>query len=143
MIEIKITGSTANDIMNDLFVLAAAWAQESQEATGALEKAQEVKVPAETANAPKNETSAKSEPVSPMVKQFAAPDGRNVKQCISEEQHTELKALSSKFLTADPGKHRPMLRKWFDDHNVKRLSELPAAKADEFKKWLEANMDAG
>ena len=35
MIEIKITGDTANAIMNDLFVLAAAWAQESQEATGA------------------------------------------------------------------------------------------------------------
>ena len=143
MIEIKITGDTANAIMNDLFVLAAAWAKEPEKATEALEKAQEVKVPAETAKAPQNETSAKSEPVSPMVKQFASPDGSNVKQCISEEQHTELKALSSKFLTADPGKHRPMLRKWFDDHNVKRLSELPAAKADEFKKWLEANMDAG
>ena len=167
MIEIKITGDTANAIMNDLFVLAAAWAKEPEKATEALEKAQEVKVPAETAKAPQNETSAKSEPVSPMVKQSASPDGSNVKQCIrkedfgkrepspfmkfvdtvvqciSEEQHTELKALSSKFLTADPGKHRPMLRKWFDDHNVKRLSELPAAKADEFKKWLEANMDAG
>ena len=80
MIEIKITGDSANDIMNDLFVLAAAWAKEPEKATAALEKAQEVKVPAEPAKAPQNETSAKSEPVSPMVKQFASPDGSNVKQ---------------------------------------------------------------
>ena len=32
MIEIKITGDTANAIMNDLFVLAAAWAKEPKKA---------------------------------------------------------------------------------------------------------------
>ena len=68
MIEIKITGDTANDIMNDLFVLAAAWAKEPEKATEALEKAQEVKAPTGPAKAPQTETSAKSEPVSPMVK---------------------------------------------------------------------------
>ena len=45
MIEIKITGDTANAIMNDLFVLAAAWAKEPEKATEALEKAQEVVKP--------------------------------------------------------------------------------------------------
>ena len=32
MIEIKITGNTANDIMNDLFVLAAAFVKDPKKA---------------------------------------------------------------------------------------------------------------
>ena len=32
MIEIKITGDTANDIMNDLFVLAAAFVKDPKKA---------------------------------------------------------------------------------------------------------------
>lgn len=151
-IRIEITGDNAKSVMKEMFNLCngvfSAYqnppsAGETEAAGTALvnEPGPKEQAAPEPAPAPAQEPAkqdfVKREP-SPFMK-FAD----TVVQFISEEQHTELKALSSKFLTADPGKHRPMLRKWFDDHNVKRLSELPAAKADEFKKWLEANMDAG
>nr|DAW25923.1 MAG TPA: Protein of unknown function (DUF2497) [Caudoviricetes sp.] len=153
-IKIEITGDNAKAIMAEMFKLcsgvfaaydnppapadvqAAGLAMQDAPATAPAPAPVPAPTPAPTQE-PAKQDFVKGEP-SPFMK-FAD----TVVQCISEEQHTELKALSSKFLTADPGKHRPMLRKWFDDHNVKRLSELPAAKADEFKKWLEANMDAG
>lgn len=150
-IKIEITGENAKDVMAEMFNLCsgvfAAYRNPpsvDEVKTAGMAMAQEPS----PASAPKEEP--KPENVkSPETPKTGVEDNpfigyaKDVVQCVSEEQHTELKALSSKFLTADPGKHRPMLRKWFDDHNVKRLSELPAAKADEFKKWLEANMDAG
>lgn len=156
-IRIEITGDNAKSVMKEMFNLCNGVfssyqnppsAEETEAAGTALVNEPEHPEPKEqTAPAPQPE--AKEEAAHPEEDKKGVPDNpfmgyaKDVVQCISEEQHTELKALSSKFLTADPVKHRPMLRKWFDDHNVKRLSELPAAKADEFKKWLEANMDAG
>ena len=120
MIEIKITGDTANAIMNDLFVLAAAWAKEPEKATEALEKAQEVKVPAETAKAPQ----AKSEPVSPMVKQFASPDGSNVKQCVRKEDFGIIKQKVAEFIQKDKAANSKALKQFLADHGSHKLSEL-------------------
>lgn len=161
-IKIEITGDDAKATMAEMFKLcsgifaaydnppapadvrAAGLAMQDTPAAGP----EPVSVPAPTpapapapaptsVQGPAKQNFVKNEP-SPFMK-FAD----TVIQCISEEQHTELKVLSSKFLAADPGKHRPMLRKWFDDHKVRRLSELPAAETEEFRKWLEANMNAG
>ena len=139
MIEIKITGNTANAIMNDLFVLAAAWAKEPEKATEALEKAQEVKVPAETAKAPQNETSAKSEPVSPMVKQFASPDGSNVKQCIKAEDFGTIKQKVAEFIQKDKAANSKALKKFLADHGSHKLSELDEKFIPDLQKLIEGD----
>ena len=139
MIEIKITGDTANDIMNDLFVLAAAWAKEPEKATEALEKAQEVKVPAETAKAPQNETSAKSEPVSPMVKQFASPDGSNVKQCIRPEDFRTIKQKVADFIQKDKAANSKALKQFLADHGSHKLSELDEKFIPDLQKLIEGD----
>ena len=139
MIEIKITGSTANDIMNDLFVLAAAWAKEPEKATEALEKAQEVKVPTEPAKAPQNETSAKSEPVSPMVKQFASPDGSNVKQCIKAEDFGTIKQKVAEFIQKDKAANSKALKQFLADHGSHKLSELDEKFIPDLQKLIEGD----
>ena len=139
MIEIKITGDTANDIMNDLFVLAAAWAKEPEKATEALEKAQEVKVPAEPAKAPQNETSAKSEPVSPMVKQFASPDGSNVKQCIRKEDFGTIKQKVAEFIQKDKAANSKALKQFLADHGSHKLSELDEKFIPDLQKLIEGD----
>ena len=139
MIEIKITGDTANAIMNDLFVLAAAWAKEPEKATEALEKAQEVKVPAEPAKAPQNETSAKSEPVSPMVKQFAAPDGSNVKQCIKVEDFGTIKQKVAEFIQKDKAANSKALKQFLADHGSHKLSELDEKFIPDLQKLIEGD----
>lgn len=139
MIEIKITGDTANAIMNDLFVLAAAWAKEPEKATEALEKAQEVKVPAEPAKAPQNETSAKSEPVSPMVKQFASPDGSNVKQCIKAEDFGTIKQKVAEFIQKDKAANSKALKQFLADHGSHKLSELDEKFIPDLQKLIEGD----
>ena len=139
MIEIKITGDTANDIMNDLFVLAAAWAKEPEKATEALEKAQEVKVPTGPAKAPQNETSAKSEPVSPMVKQFASPDGSNVKQCIRKEDFGTIKQKVSDFIQKDKAANSKALKQFLADHGSHKLSELDEKFIPDLQKLIEGD----
>ena len=147
MIEIKITGDTANAIMNDLFVLAAAWAKEPEKATEALEKAQEVKVPTETAKAPQtepakapqNETSAKSEPVSPMVKQFAAHDGSNVKQCIKAEDFGTIKQKVAEFIQKDKTANSKALKQFLADHGSHKLSELDEKFIPDLQKLIEGD----
>ena len=143
MIEIKITGDTANAIMNDLFVLAAAWAKEPEKATEALEKAQEVKVPAETAKAPQNETSAKSEPPamelkpeSPMVAAFSQKDGSNVKQCIRPEDFDDIKQACAAFLQKDKATNGPKLKAFLADHGTRKLSELDEKFLPDLRKLL-------
>ena len=139
MIEIKITGDTANAIMNDLFVLAAAWAKEPEKATEALEKAQEVKVPTGPAKAPQNETSAKSEPVSPMVKQFAAPDGSNVKQCIKAEDFGTIKQKVAEFIQKDKAANSKALKQFLADHGSHKLSELDEKFIPDLQKLIEGD----
>lgn len=139
MIEIKITGDTANAIMNDLFVLAAAWAKEPEKATEALEKAQEVKVSTETAKAPQNETSAKSEPVSPMVKQFASPDGSNVKQCIKAEDFGTIKQKVAEFIQKDKAANSKALKQFLADHGSHKLSELDEKFIPDLQKLIEGD----
>lgn len=139
MIEIKITGDTANAIMNDLFVLAAAWAKEPEKATEALEKAQEVKVPAEPAKAPQNETSAKSEPVSPMVKQFASPDGSNVKQCVRKEDFGIIKQKVAEFIQKDKAANSKALKQFLADHGSHKLSELDEKFIPDLQKLIEGD----
>lgn len=139
MIEIKITGDTANAIMNDLFVLVAAWAKEPEKATEALGKAQEVKVPAETAKAPQNETSAKSEPVSPMVKQFASPDGSNVKQCIRKEDFGTIKQKVAEFIQKDKAANSKALKQFLADHGSHKLSELDEKFIPDLQKLIEGD----
>ena len=139
MIEIKITGDTANDIMNDLFVLAAAWAKEPEKATEALEKAQEVKVSTEPAKAPQNETSAKSEPVSPMVKQFASPDGSNVKQCIKAEDFGTIKQKVAEFIQKDKAANSKALKQFLADHGSHKLSELDEKFIPDLQKLIEGD----
>ena len=139
MIEIKITGNTANAIMNDLFVLAAAWAKEPEKATEALEKAQEVKVPAETAKAPQNETSAKSEPVSPMVKQSASPDGSNVKQCVRKEDFGIIKQKVAEFIQKDKAANSKALKQFLADHGSHKLSELDEKFIPDLQKLIEGD----
>ena len=132
MIEIKITGDTANAIMNDLFVLAAAWAKEPEKATEALEKAQEVK-------APQNDTSAKSEPVSPMVKQFASPDGSNVKQCIKAEDFGTIKQKVAEFIQKDKAANSKALKQFLADHGSHKLSELDEKFIPDLQKLIEGD----
>ena len=139
MIEIKITGDPAKAIMNALFVLAAAWAKEPEKATEALEKAQEVKVSTEPAKAPQNETSAKSEPVSPMVKQFASPDGSNVKQCIRKEDFGTIKQKVSDFIQKDKAANSKALKQFLADHGSHKLSELDEKFIPDLQKLIEGD----
>lgn len=67
---------------------------------------------------------------------------KDVVQCVSEEQHNELKGICGQFVAAKPT-NRGKLRAWLTEHKVKRLSELPENLYEDFKKWLEANKDAG
>ena len=139
MIEIKITGDTANAIMNDLFVLAAAWAKESQEATGAPAEGEGVKLPTETPPSPQEPTSAKSEPVSPMVKQFASPDGSNVKQCIKAEDFGTIKQKVAEFIQKDKAANSKALKKFLADHGSHKLSELDEKFIPDLQKLIEGD----
>ena len=139
MIEIKITGDTANDVMLDLFKLASAWAKAPEKATEALEKAQEAKVPAEPAKSPQNETSAKSEPVSPMVKQFASPDGSNVKQCIRKEDFGTIKQKVAEFIQKDKAANSKALKQFLADHGSHKLSELDEKFIPDLQKLIEGD----
>ena len=118
MIEIKITSDTANDIMNDLFVLAAAWAKEPEKATEALEKAQ---------------------PVSPMVKQFASPDGSNVKQCIKAEDFGTIKQKVAEFIQKDKAANSKALKQFLADHGSHKLSELDEKFIPDLQKLIEGD----
>ena len=139
MIEIKITGDTANAIMNDLFVLAAAWAQEPQEATGGPAEGEGVKLPTETPPSPQDPTSAKSEPVSPMVKQFASPDGSNVKQCIRKEDFGTIKQKVAEFIQKDKAANSKALKKFLADHGSHKLSELDEKFIPDLQKLIEGD----
>ena len=143
MIEIKITGDTANDIMNDLFVLAAAWAQESQEATGAPAEGEGVKLPTETPPSPQEPTPAKSEPPAmelkpenPMVAAFAKKDGSNVKQCIRPEDFDDIKQACAAFLQKDKATNGPKLKAFLADHGTRKLSELDEKFLPDLRKLL-------
>ena len=137
MIEIKITGDTANAIMNDLFVLAAAWAKEPEKATGGPAEGEGVKLPTETPPSPQDPTSAKSEPVSPMVKQFASPDGSNVKQCIRKEDFGTIKQKVAEFIQKDKAANSKALKKFLADHGSHKLSELDEKFIPDLQKLIE------
>ena len=139
MIEIKITGDTANAIMNDLFVLAAAWAKEPEKATGGPAEGEGVKLPTETPPSPQDPTSAKSEPVSPMVKQFASPDGSNVKQCIKAEDFGTIKQKVAEFIQKDKAANSKALKKFLADHGSHKLSELDEKFIPDLQKLIEGD----
>ena len=139
MIEIKITGNTANDVMLDLFKLASAWAQEPQEATGGPAEGEGVKLPTETPPSPQEPTSAKSEPVSPMVKQFASPDGSNVKQCIRKEDFRTIKQKVAEFIQKDKAANSKALKQFLADHGSHKLSELDEKFIPDLQKLIEGD----
>ena len=139
MIEIKITGDTANDVMLDLFKLASAWAQEPQEATGGPAEGEGVKLPTETPPSPQEPTSAKSEPVSPMVKQFASPDGSNVKQCIKAEDFGTIKQKVAEFIQKDKAANSKALKQFLADHGSHKLSELDEKFIPDLQKLIEGD----
>ena len=146
MIEIKITGDTANDIMNDLFVLAAAWAKEPQEATGGPAEGEGVKLPTETPPSPQEPTSAKSEPPAmelkpenPMVAAFAKKDGSNVKQCIRPEDFGTIKQKVSDFIQKDKAANSKALKQFLADHGSHKLSELDEKFIPDLQKLIEGD----
>ena len=139
MIEIKITGNTANDVMLDLFKLASAWAQEPQEATGGPAEGEGVKLPTETPPSPQEPTAAKSEPVSPMVKQFASPDGSNVKQCIRPEDFRTIKQKVADFIQKDKAANSKALKQFLADHGSHKLSELDEKFIPDLQKLIEGD----
>ena len=139
MIEIKITGNTANDVMLDLFKLASAWAQEPQEATGGPAEGEGVKLPTETPPSPQEPTAAKSEPVSPMVKQFASPDGSNVKQCVRKEDFRIIKQKVADFIQKDKAANSKALKQFLADHGSHKLSELDEKFIPDLQKLIEGD----
>lgn len=150
-IKIEITGDNAKTVMQEMFNLCSGVfaTYENPPTTGeveaaglAMEKepetAPQVSAPQPKAEgAPKPKEEQKDTQESPFMK-YAA----EVTQCVTEDQHNELKGICSKFVAAN-SKNRNKLRTWLTDHKVKRLSELPESLYEEFKKWLEANENAG
>lgn len=148
-IKIEITGENAKDVMAEMFNLCSGvfaayrnppsadevktagtvMVQESSPASASKEepKPENVKPP----ETPKN--GVEDNPFMGYAKE--------VVQCISEEQHNELKGICGQFVAAKPT-NRGKLRAWLTEHKVKRLSELPENLYEDFKKWLEANKNA-
>lgn len=148
-IKIEITGENAKDVMAEMFNLCSGVFAAYQNPpsvdevkTAGMAMAQEPS----PASAPKEEP--KPENVkSPETPKTGVEDNpfmgyaKDVVQCVSEEQHNELKGICSRFVAAKPA-NRAKLRTWLTDHGVKRLSELPEKLYEDFKKWLEANKNA-
>lgn len=149
-IKIEITGENAKDVMAEMFNLCSGVFAAYQNPpsvdevkTAGMAMAQEPS----PASAPKEEP--KPENVkSPETPKTGVEDNpfmgyaKDVVQCVSEEQHNELKGICGQFVAAKPA-NRGKLRAWLTEHKVKRLSELPENLYEDFKKWLEANKDAG
>lgn len=148
-IKIEITGENAKDVMAEMFNLCSGVFAAYQNPpsvdevkTAGMAMAQEPS----PASAPKEEP--KPENVkSPETPKTGVEDNpfmgyaKDVVQCVSEEQHNELKGICGQFVAAKPT-NRAKLRTWLTDHGVKRLSELPEKLYEDFKKWLEANKNA-
>lgn len=148
-IKIEITGENAKDVMAEMFNLCsgvfAAYRNPpsvDEVKTAGMAMAQEPS----PASVPKEEP--KPENVkSPETPKTGVEDNpflgyaKDVVQCVSEEQHNELKGICGQFVAAKPA-NRAKLRTWLTDHGVKRLSELPEKLYEDFKKWLEANKNA-
>lgn len=149
-IKIEITGENAKDVMAEMFNLCSGVFAAYQNPpsvdevkTAGMAMAQEPS----PASAPKEEP--KPENVkSPETPKTGVEDNpfmgyaKDVVQCVSEEQHNELKGICGQFVAAKPA-NRGKLRAWLTEHKVKRLSELPENLYEDFKKWLEANKNAG
>lgn len=149
-IKIEITGENAKDVMAEMFNLCSGVFAAYQNPpsvdevkTAGMAMAQEPS----PASAPKEEP--KPENVkSPGTPKTGVEDNpfmgyaKDVVQCVSEEQHNELKGICGQFVAAKPT-NRGKLRAWLTEHKVKRLSELPENLYEDFKKWLEANKNAG
>ena len=149
-IKIEITGENAKDVMAEMFNLCSGVFAAYQNPpsvdevkTAGMAMAQEPSL----ASAPKEEP--KPENVkSPETPKTGVEDNpfmgyaKDVVQCISEGQHNELKGICGQFVAAKPA-NRGKLRAWLTEHKVKRLSELPENLYEDFKKWLEANKNAG
>lgn len=149
-IKIEITGENAKDVMAEMFNLCSGVFAAYQNPpsvdevkTAGMAMAQEPS----PASAPKEEP--KPENVkSPETPKTGVEDNpfmgyaKDVVQCVSEEQHNELKGICGQFVAAKPT-NRGKLRAWLTEHKVKRLSELPENLYEDFKKWLEANKNAG
>lgn len=161
-IRIEITGDNAKAIMKEMFNLCSGVfstyqnppsAEETKAAGAALvdepEKAVETPAQPEPKGqaAPAPQPEAEKEAAHPEEDRKGVPDNpfmgyaKEVVQCISEDQHNELKGICSRFVVAKPA-NRAKLRTWLTDHGVKRLSELPEKLYEDFKKWLEANNNA-
>lgn len=148
-IKIEITGENAKDVMAEMFNLCSGVFAAYQNPpsvdevkTAGMAMAQEPS----PASAPKEEP--KTENVkSPETPKTGVEDNpfmgyaKDVVQCVSEEQHNELKGICGQFVAAKPA-NRGKLRAWLTEHKVKRLSELPENLYEDFKKWLEANKNA-
>lgn len=149
-IRIEITGDNAKSVMKEMFNLCSGVFSAYQNPpsvdevkTAGMAMAQEPS----PASAPKEEP--KPENVkSPETPKTGVEDNpfmgyaKDVVQCVSEEQHNELKGICGQFVAAKPT-NRGKLRAWLTEHKVKRLSELPENLYEDFKKWLEANKNAG
>lgn len=149
-IKIEITGENAKDVMAEMFNLCSGVFAAYQNPpsvdevkTAGMAMAQEPS----PASAPKEEP--KPENVkSPETPKTGVEDNpfmgyaKDVVQCVSEEQHDELKGICGQFVAAKPA-NRGKLRAWLTEHKVKRLSELPENLYEDFKKWLEVNKNAG
>lgn len=148
-IKIEITGENAKDVMAEMFNLCSGVFAAYQNPpsvdevkTAGMAMAQEPS----PASVPKEEP--KPENVkSPETPKTGVEDNpfmgyaKDVVQCVSEEQHNELKGICGQFVAAKPT-NRGKLRAWLTEHKVKRLSELPENLYEDFKKWLEANKNA-
>lgn len=149
-IKIEITGENAKDVMAEMFNLCSGVFAAYQNPpsvdevnTAGMAMAQDPS----SASAPKEEP--KPENVkSPETPKTGVEDNpfmgyaKDVVQCVSEEQHNELKGICGQFVAAKPT-NRGKLRAWLTEHKVKRLSELPENLYEDFKEWLEANKNAG
>lgn len=161
-IRIEITGDNANAIMKEMFNLCSGVfstyqnppsAEETEAAGVSLvnEPTKAVETPSQPESkeqaAPAPQQKAEKEAAHPEEDKKGVPDNpfmgyaKEVVQCISEDQHNELKGICSRFVAAKPA-NRAKLRTWLTDHGVKRLSELPEKLYEDFKKWLEANKNA-
>lgn len=148
-IKIEITGENAKDVMAEMFNLCSGVFAAYQNPpsvdevkTAGMAMAQEPS----PASAPKEEPEPKNVK-SPETPKTGVEDNpfmgyaKDVVQCVSEEQHNELKGICGQFVAAKPT-NRGKLRAWLTEHKVKRLSELPENLFEDFKKWLEANKNA-
>lgn len=149
-IKIEITGENAKDVMAEMFNLCSGVFAAYQNPPSV----DEVKTAGMAmAQEPSPVSAPKEEPEPENVKSPETPKtgvednpfmgyAKDVVQCVSEEQHNELKGICGQFVAAKPT-NRGKLRAWLTEHKVKRLSELPENLYEDFKKWLEANKNAG